>query len=132
MATLLRGSLRAISRQVPEAHDALRLALDGVVVSLRVGDERFSVSGGAQLHVGGWRDDATVLVETTRGAVLAVIDEGLPLTALVWDGRVAVRGALDAIATVYEALLAFAHGAVRSPDARAALRRFRGDEQRGE
>lgn len=132
VAALLRRSLRAIARQVPEAHEALRAALDGVVVSLRVDDEALSVHGGANVDVGGWRGDAAVVVETTRAAILGVIDEGLPLTALVWDGRLAVRGALDAIATVYEALLAFAHGAVRSPDARASLARFREDTQSGE
>jgi hypothetical protein len=128
VAALLRRSLGHLAREVPASYRHLLAELGALVVEVHVDGEVFSVRGGPELAVtDGAPADAGARITTSRRAVLDVLDVGLPLGEAVATGRVDVRGSLDDVLRAHDALLAYAHGAVRAPSVPGLLDGLRGD-----
>ncbi|AUX28299.1 hypothetical protein SOCE836_003690 [Sorangium cellulosum] len=130
VARLLAESLAALAAELPEAHARVSARLAGRPVAIRVDGERFAVEadGGApQVRAAGAGEEvaAAVRVATSRRAILDVLDARRSLAEAVLADEVEVVGALERLVEAREALLAYVHGAVRSPSFPALLERFR-------
>lgn len=127
-SVFLRRSLDAVRAEVPMAWRELSHQLDDVPILLRVdGDPTRLWFTRGELR---W-DEGTPVVEVRVGreGILAMID-GLPLADAVLDGHLDLRGAPHHLATFHDALLAWLHGAVRSPSHPALLRAYRSSSPR--
>jgi hypothetical protein len=101
----------------------VELWVDGEVMAVRVGPE------GARLTPAGAGADARI--ETSRRAILDVIDARASLEEAVRDGRVQVLGPLPVVVRLHEGILLYVHGGVRLPAFATLLRRFRALEAGG-
>lgn len=68
---------------------------------------------------------ASVTVETSRRAILDLVDDRLTVAQAVDAGAVAVSGTLADLAVLHEGLRVYVQGAVRSPSLPGILERFR-------
>jgi hypothetical protein len=116
VASLLRRSLDHLASEVPDSYRHLVAELGPLVVEFDVDGELFSLRGGQRLEVtGGAASAPGARVATSRAAILDVLDAGIPLHEAVQAGRVDVRGSLDDVVRAHDALIAYAHAAVRAP-----------------
>jgi hypothetical protein len=93
-----------------------------------VGGELFSVRGRGGLEVAdGPSTTADVRIRTSREAVLEVLDAAVGLPQAVEMDRVQVRGELDDVVRAHDALIAYAHAAVRAPSQPGLLTALRDD-----
>jgi hypothetical protein len=116
VAALLRRSLDRLAAEVPASYQHLVDALGPLVVEVEIDGELFSVRGNPNLVVADGRSGAAgVRIGTSRAAVLAVLDAELALGEAVEEGAVQVQGSLDDVVRAHDALLAYAHAAVRAP-----------------
>lgn len=127
VAALLRRSLGHLESEVPASYGHLVATMGPMVIDLDVDGERFGVHGGPRiLVVDGPSPVATARVATTRDTIVAVLDAELTLHLAVETGRVDVRGRLDDVVRAHDALLAYAHAAVRAPSVPALVAQLRG------
>ena len=63
----------------------------------------------------GGYDPSVVEVGASRAAVLDVLDGAVALAEAVESGRVRVLGSIEDVVAAHDALLAYAHAAVRAP-----------------
>jgi hypothetical protein len=116
VASLLRRSLDHLASEVPDSYRHLVAELGPLVVEVDVDGELFSVRGGRRLEVAdGAAGAAGARVATSRAAIVEVLDAEIALREAVQAGRVDVRGSLDDVVRAYDALIAYAHAAVRAP-----------------
>jgi hypothetical protein len=128
VAALLRRSLEHLAVEAPGSYRYLLTQLGALVVEVDVDGEVFSVRGGQRLAVaGGGAADAGARITTSRRTVLDVLDAGLALGDAVSTGKVDARGSLDDVLRAYDALLAYAHGAVRAPSVPGLVDELRGE-----
>jgi hypothetical protein len=128
VAALLRRSLAHLAHEVPDSYRRVVAELGPLVVRIAVDGEVFAVRGGGQLVVvEDGLDGSDVRITTSRLAIVDVLDAVVSLTWAVEDGRVDVRGTLDDLVRVHDALLAYAHAAVRAPSAPGLLKELRGE-----
>lgn len=116
VASLLRRSLDYLASEVPDSYRHLGAELGLLVVEVDVDGELFSVRGGRRLEVADGAADVTgARITTSRTAIVDVLDAKITLREAVQVGRVDVRGSLDDVLRAYDALIAYAHAAVRAP-----------------
>lgn len=126
VASLLAESFGVLAEGLPPVYAAFCRALLGLTVELRVDGEPMTVQvgpEGARVTPAGAHADARI--ETTRRAILDVIDARASLNEAVRDGRVQVLGALPVVVRLHEGILLYVHGGVRLPAFATLLRRFR-------
>jgi hypothetical protein len=116
VASLLRRSLDHLEAEVPENYHHLLRELGQLFVMIEVDGEQCSIRGGARLDITDSGDDtAAVRIATSRAAIVSVLGAELSLSQAVEADRVVVRGSLDDVVRAHDALLAYAHAAVRAP-----------------
>ena len=127
VASLLAESFSRLPVEQRAAYDRCVGLLAGDSVELTVDQEAFFVvfePGLARIdRVATGRLLATV--RTSTEAILGVLDDRLELDDAVLQGQLQVRSELDDLTRVHDALLAYAHGGVRSPSFPGLLARFR-------
>jgi hypothetical protein len=122
---LLREALELVRADVPPCYEQARRALEGRVVACRIDDEAFVVTFTArEIVVGPSNAGAAIDVEVSRLTILSLLRNERPFHGAVLTGDLAVRGAIDVLARLGEAMHAFLHGAVRSPRMPPVLARF--------
>lgn len=116
VASLLRRSLDYLASEVPDSYRHLVAVLGLLVVEVEVDGEFFSVRGGRRVEVADGAARAVgARVTTSRAAIIDVLDAEVALREAVQAGRVGVRGSLDDVVRAHDALIAYAHAAVRAP-----------------
>jgi hypothetical protein len=116
VSSLLRRSVEHLADEVPDSYGLLLEALGPLVVELDVDGEVFFLTGGHRLEVcDGAAPNAHTRVTTSRATVIDVVDAGVRLDEAVQAGTVGVRGSLDDVLRMHDALLAYVHAAVRAP-----------------
>lgn len=114
VASLLRRSLEHLAQEVPDSYHHLVAQLGPLVVE--VDGELFSVRGSRRLEVAdGAAVEAGARVTTSRAAIVDVLEADVTLGEAVQAGHVDVRGSLDDVVRAHDALIAYAHAAVRAP-----------------
>jgi hypothetical protein len=129
VAGLLAESFGVLAEGLPPAYAAFCGALFGLTVELRVDGEAMAVRvgpEGARVVPAGVPADARI--ETSRRAILDVIDARASLNEAVRDGRVHVVGPLPVVVRLHDGILLYVHGGVRLPAFTTLLRRFRAIE----
>jgi hypothetical protein len=116
ISSLLRRSVEHLANEVPGSYSRVLEALGPLVVELDVDGELFSLRGGRRLEVSdGAASTAGARIVTSRATILDVLDARVGLGEAVEAGRVGVRGSLDDVLRVHDALIAYVHAAVRAP-----------------
>jgi len=122
---LLRTSLWYMARDAPRAYSMLLRAIPGSV-SIQVDQEILLVrveSGRLMLQSG--RYWAPVSLQTSREAILSLIDGRLRLLAAVKGGQLSLYGKAPDLIGFDVAFRAYVHGAVRSSAFPELLARYR-------
>ena len=114
-ASLVAESFASISIEAPGAHHALTRALSDQTIAIMLDDERFGVAARPIPTITAPSESPDVAITVSASTVRAVIDGDLSLADAVTNDHVRAVGSLDAIAQVHDALIAYVHGAIRSP-----------------
>jgi ubiquinone biosynthesis protein UbiJ len=116
ISSLLRQSISHLADEVPDSYRLLLDTLGPLVVDINVDGEQFSVRGGLRFDVTDRTDDgADTRIATSRSAILNVLDADITLDHAIQTGEVHVQGTLEDVLRAHDALLAYAHAAVRAP-----------------
>jgi hypothetical protein len=116
VASLLRRSLDCVASDVPAGYARLLRELSALVIEVEVDGELFALHGGPRLEVvEGGASAAGARVALSRAAILDVLDAEVALAEAVESGRIRVHGSLDDVLRAHDALIAYAHAAVRAP-----------------
>ena len=124
---LLVEVLAAVSRDASELYRDAGVALGVVDVGFDVDGEEFLVETGTDggLVCRDGRDrEPRIRLETRASALVTLVDGNRDLIESVLDDTVRVRGDLEAVASLDEALRCLVVGAVRSDRAERAWRRY--------
>lgn len=120
------GALRA---ELPWAYARVAAALAGRDVLLAVSGEDVPITardGAVVAHVVAPQGfSPCVTLRTERAVVARLADGELTIVDAVVSGEVALRGDVDDLVAFHDGLMAFLHGAVRSPAFPALLDEFR-------
>ncbi len=127
VSSLFRRSVEHLEDDVPSSYRLLVAEIGLLVVELDVGDDVFSVHAtGDRLQVSsGPAQTARVRIETSRAAILDLIDAKVGLDEAVETGTVSIRGSLDDVQRAHDTLLAYIHGAVRAASVPTLLSQLR-------
>lgn len=122
VASLLRRSLDHLAAEVPESYRHLLGELGPLVIEIGVDDELFSLRRGTRLVVSnGGNGTASARIATSRAVIVSLLDAEVSLNEAVEADQVVVRGSLDDVVRAHDALIAYAHAAVRAPSASELL-----------
>jgi hypothetical protein len=126
ISSLLRRSVEHLEEEVPDSYRLLIAELGQMAVELDVDGEVFSLRGGGRLQVSdGAAESAGVRIDTSRVAILDLLDARVGLGEAVEAGRVCVRGSLDDVQRAHDSLLAYVHAAVRASSQHSLLSELR-------
>jgi N-methylhydantoinase B/oxoprolinase/acetone carboxylase alpha subunit len=126
LGALLEESFEILLREVPEAHRRMCTTLKGAAVSIHVDDDHVvALFDAATATVGNDTSRVTTDVATSRQAIIDVVEGRLSLYDAVLADVVRARAPLDALVQLYDGLVMYVHGAVRSPSFPKLLERFR-------
>ncbi|MDT5289553.1 MAG: hypothetical protein QOF88_4442 [Mycobacterium sp.] len=126
VSSLLRQSVQHLADEVPDSYRLVLTQLGPMVVELDVDGEVFSLRGGDRLQVSdGAAPMAGARINTSRDAILDLLDARVGLGEAVDAGAVGVRGALDDVQRAHDTMLAYVHAAVRAPSQPALLSALR-------
>jgi hypothetical protein len=126
VSALLKRSVEHLEDEVPASYRLILDKLGPMLVQVDVDGESFSLSGGQRLKVA----DETLTgpsarINTSRAAILDVLDARVGLEEAVQAGTVRVQGSLDDILRAHDTLRAYVHAAIRArsqPGLLSALR----------
>jgi hypothetical protein len=125
----LETALALLQADAPAAYFRILAELDGLAIALRVDDEPFVVRGaryGLELEAGAPGGAAlSIELQTSRHAIVALIDGELNLLDAVLARELALRAEVRLLDRLARAGRAFAEGALRSRRMRALLDDFR-------
>jgi hypothetical protein len=124
---LLVEVLVAVRCDAPELYRNAGVALGEVDVGFGIDDEAFFVESrpeGGLVCRDGRDHEPRIRLEAGASAVVAMVDGKRDLIEAVLDDTVGVRGDLEAVASLDEALRCLVAGAVRSDRAQWAWRRY--------
>lgn len=125
----LETALALLQADAPAAYFRILAELDGLAIALRVEAEPFAVRGtrhGLQLEAGAPAGAApSIELQTSRRAIVALIDGELSLLDAVLARELALRAEVRVLDRLARAGRAFAEGALRSRRMRALLDDFR-------
>jgi len=124
--TFLRDSFATLQRELPDIYAEMcrRLAPQDIAITVDSETVRLKFAREAVLPVKRLAHP-TVMVRTGRKAILDLIDARSTLLDAAVEERLHLRGSPDDLARFYDGLMAYLHGAVRSPSFPALLQRFR-------
>ena len=126
VAGLLDESFRVLADELPEAHARMAAALGGRAVRLRVDDEDFTVRfDGGVARVDAAPGPADIEIGTTKAVIDDVLEARRTLADAVLADAVTAVAPLPVLVEAHRGLLAYVHGAVRSPSFPRLLERFR-------
>ncbi|KUI31323.1 SCP-2 sterol transfer family protein [Mycobacterium sp. IS-1742] len=126
ISSLLRRSVDHLADEVPDSYRLLLDRLGRLVVELDVDGDVFTMRGGRRLEVSdGPAPQPGARVNTSRTAILDIIDARTGLDEAVESGAVHVRGALEDVLRAHDTLLAYVHAAVRAPSQPGLLTELR-------
>lgn len=126
-ARFLGDSFSVLRREVPAIHAEMCGRLGARTVRLLVNDEPVAVRFSSKdVQILDEIDTPTIDVQTTRAAILALIDADTTLLDAVLSDTLFLRGSPDALLAFHEGLMAYLHGAFRAPSFRKLLVTFRG------
>jgi hypothetical protein len=126
VSSLLRRSVQHLADEVPDSYRLLLAQLGPMVVELDVDGEVFTLRGGDRLRVSdGAAPMAGARINTSRDAILDLLDARVGLGEAVDAGAIGVRGTLDDVQRAHDTMLAYVHAAVRAPSQPALLSALR-------
>jgi hypothetical protein len=126
VSSLLRRSVQHLADEVPDSYRLLLAQLGPMVVELDVDGEVFALRGGDRLRVSdGAAPMAGARINTSRDAILDLLDARVGLGEAIDAGTVGVRGTLDDVQRAHDTMLAYVHAAVRAPSQPALLSALR-------
>jgi len=113
----LERCLDAIETEAPLAYRRVACALGGRAIAINIGDGLATLSMASGRHRVARDAGSGCAVELTlTDAVIGRLLEGrCTVLDAVFAGDLVLRGSADDLAALHDALLAFIHGAVRSP-----------------
>ncbi|MDQ2642685.1 MAG: hypothetical protein M3020_02635 [Myxococcota bacterium] len=121
----LRRSLDVLSREAPRAAGALCELLSKIRLCVSVDGERLSlVVARGRLGVYPVQRLGDTFLATRRATLVDLLEGRRSLLDAVLDDSVELRGAVDDLLVVDQALLTYLHGAVRSQSFPELLREF--------
>lgn len=126
VAGLLSEALGTLRDEVEACHARCRRALEGFTATCHVDRESFRVaveSGDVVIGPPG-TGPADVEVATSRRTILALIHDRVTLERAVTGDALRIKGAVSHVESLSQAMVAFLHGAVRSPSFPALLERL--------
>jgi hypothetical protein len=125
-AAFVRAGLDALAREAPCNHARMVEILDGREVLLRVDDEVLALCfADAVAPLLAHPRTPVVELATHKPVIVALACGDATLVDAILDDRVRLRGAIVDLLAFHDALMAYLHGAVRSPSSPARLARFR-------
>ena len=120
-----------LSEECPGAFHELCDRLDSAKIRLCIDGDSVSPSFAAHgFELVAAHASPEVDLESSREAILAVLDGRLTLEDAVWQDRVVLMGSLDALARFHEGFVLCVGGAVRCPSFPRLLERYRGARTR--
>lgn len=126
-ARFLQRSLSLLEREAPLAHRAVVSTLGDRSVNVQVDDETLALFAvNRTLVTGPPLEQATTSAKTSRRALSRLLRGELDLTQAILNDDVALFGSVEDLTTLYDALLCYFRGAVRSPGFPALLDEFLG------
>jgi hypothetical protein len=111
----LARSLDLLGAETPQAHARLAHALDALPLALEVDAEAMLLVFERGRHALRDAAPASVLLRTTRSAILDLVDGRIGLVEALRGERLWLQGAVASLVRVDAALRAYLAGAVRSP-----------------
>jgi hypothetical protein len=128
----LERSLALLDRQAPAAYGAVVTTLGARSVNIEVDHERLALrAAGSRLVIVPLLPRATTSARTSRPALRRLLEGEQNLTSAILTDEVALYGSVEDLTTLYEALLCYFRGAVRSPGFPALLDDFLGPPRSG-
>lgn len=124
---MTRG-LATLHAELPWCFARMADALDGRDVLLSIGDESVPVrarDGAVRVLSAGEDCVACVTLVTDARTVLRLADAETTVVDATLDGSIALRGRVDDLVAFHDGLIAFLHGAVRSPSFPRLLDHYR-------
>jgi hypothetical protein len=123
----LERCLDALEAEVPVAHGLVVRALTGRAVAIDIEGDRVTLAMASGRHCLTRGVDAGCAVELalTEAVIGRLLDARCTVLDAVLGGEVVLRGAAEDLAALHDALLAFVHGAIRSPTAPRLLESYR-------
>ncbi len=119
-------SLDAIRQFVPEQYRSVCDAMGDLAVQLQIDHERFTLQARAgQVLMGRAFEAAAVRLRVASSTIVSLIDGQLELLVSILDDAIALYGSVAQLTRFDDALMAYLHGAVRSPRQSEILREFR-------
>jgi hypothetical protein len=127
-STFLREALDTIALGSPGHHRRLVVLMRPLRLRLHIDGEDLLVSSdGDNIHLGDSDDEeATVVLESSRGAILALLDAERTLEESVLEESIVLRGEVDTLLLFHDGLLIFLNGAARCPSMSRLLQQYRG------
>lgn len=130
-ARFLERSLWLLEREAPTAHRAIVTTLGMRSVNVQVDDEALALFAvRTTLVTAPPLDQPTTSAITSRRALSRLLRGELDLTEAILTDDVALFGSVEDLTTLYDALLCYFRGAVRSPGFPALLDEFLGSKPR--
>jgi hypothetical protein len=113
----LERCLDAIEREMPAAYRRIVGALGRRAVAIAIGDDLATLSIANGSHAISREPPAECAIELslTEATIRRVLEGRCTIVDAAIAGDLVLRGAADDLAALHDALLAFIHGAVRSP-----------------
>lgn len=113
----LERCLDAVENEVPAAYRRVVRALDRRAVAIAIGDElgTLSMAHGRHAIAPDASAECALELSMTEATIRCLLEGQLTIVDAAIAGDLVLRGAADDLAALHDALLAFIHGAVRSP-----------------
>jgi hypothetical protein len=125
-ADFLADSFSTLRREMPNGYHAMCRSLQPRTVALTVDGEPVGVHfEPARAVIARPVAQPTIEVRTTRAAILALIDATHTLHEAVLNDALYLRGDPSDLLAFHDGLMAYVHGAVRSPSFPHLLQAFR-------
>lgn len=123
----LQRSLSLLDGEAPAAYAAVVASLGGRSVNIAVDDERLALlARRGRLVISAPLEHPTTSARTSRRALRRLLEGEVDLTRAILADEVALFGGVDDLTNLYDALLCYFRGAVRSPSFPALLDDFLG------
>lgn len=124
-SSFLVRSLVLLQRDSAAAYARVALVLEHRPVLLCVDGELMAVRAAAgRLSVVTPRGDEGIVVETSRLTIQDLVEGRRPLLDTVLDDALHVRGAVEDVLALFDAMIAYVEGAVRSPSFASLLEEY--------
>jgi hypothetical protein len=112
----LRRSINLLAKEVPVAHDRIARILGDRIIQIEVDQERVAIlCDRGTIRVVSGAIKAAAQAQASRQVLVDLLEGVTTLDEAILSDRVLLRGSLDDLAALYEALMAYFRGGVDSP-----------------